>query len=70
VFLCILGGLIGLILVYIMMKVATAVTPMEFALSPLNIIIGVGTSVAVGIISGLIPAIQASKMDPVAAIRA
>jgi putative ABC transport system permease protein len=33
-------------------------------------LIGIGTSVFVGIVSGLIPAISASNLDPVIAIRA
>jgi putative ABC transport system permease protein len=34
-----------------------------------NIIIGIGTSVAIGIISGIVPAYSASRLDPVEAIR-
>lgn len=34
-----------------------------------NIIIGIGTSVGIGIISGIVPAYFASKLDPVEAIR-
>jgi len=34
-----------------------------------NIIIGIGTSVGIGMISGIVPAWFASKLDPVEAIR-
>ena len=38
-------------------------------LSLKNISLGVGISVFIGILAGLIPALQAAKMDPVEAIR-
>jgi putative ABC transport system permease protein len=38
-------------------------------LSAKNISIGVSLSVFIGILAGLIPAIQAARMDPVEAIR-
>jgi putative ABC transport system permease protein len=34
-----------------------------------NIILGIGVSSVIGLISGLMPAIQASKLDPVVAMR-
>ena len=41
----------------------------DIHLSMSNVLIGVVTSVIVGVLSGLIPAAQASRMDPVEAIR-
>ncbi len=69
IILCLLGGALGLLLVW---GIAAAVT--EFAefpifLSTKNIIIGVGVSVCTGVIAGLIPALIAALMDPVNAIR-
>lgn len=69
IILCILGGLFGLILVYLLAKAATSLSGFEFFLSQSSIIIGVSVSLIIGIISGLIPAVQASKMDPVEAMR-
>lgn len=69
IILCLLGGLIGLLLVYggtFLVKWAWDVT---IVLYLKNIIIGIGTSVAIGIISGIIPAYSASRLDPVEAIR-
>jgi putative ABC transport system permease protein len=69
IILCIIGGTIGLILVFVILKAVTAISKFEMGLSIVNIIIGVGVSVIVGIIAGVIPAVKASKMDPVEAIR-
>lgn len=69
IILCVLGGFIGLGLVYLLAKAATAATDFEFFLSQGSMIIGVSVSVIIGIIAGLIPAIQAAKMDPVEAMR-
>lgn len=69
VILCILGGIVGLLLVFALAKVATGVSGFEFFLSQSSIIIGVSVSIIIGIISGLIPALQASRMDPVEAMR-
>jgi putative ABC transport system permease protein len=69
VILCIIGGTVGLLLVFVILKAVTAISKFEMGLSIVNIIIGVGVSVIVGIIAGVIPAVKASKMDPVEAIR-
>ncbi|MCC6816402.1 MAG: ABC transporter permease [Saprospiraceae bacterium] len=69
IILCILGGILGIIIVGVMMFVLTKVIEFEMYLSWTNIILGVGLSVFVGLLSGLLPAISASRMDPVEAIR-
>lgn len=64
------GGLVGLIMVFAMIKVVSEVAEFDFYLSFLNTVLGVGLSVLIGILSGVIPAYRASRMDPVEAIRA
>ncbi len=70
VILCVIGGVMGLVTVFGVLKVLSSVTPFAMELSLSNAAFGVLTSIAVGIIAGIIPAFQASKMNPVDAIRA
>ncbi|MBL0118278.1 MAG: ABC transporter permease [Saprospiraceae bacterium] len=69
VVLCILGGILGLIFVFGVLKVASALTEFEMTLSISNILVGLVLSILVGILAGVIPAFNAAKMDPVEAIR-
>ena len=69
VLLCLLGGFLGLVLVYLASFVASYIFGYDIALSLNNIATGVGTSVVIGILAGSIPAYRAAKMDPVEAIR-
>lgn len=68
--LCLIGGLIGLVLVYGITKVASSAIDFDFTLSAGNILMGLIISASIGIISGFVPALQASRMNPVDAIRA
>ncbi len=70
VILSVIGGLIGLGLVFIVSVIASQFTgDFEFVLSLKNMIIGTSISAGIGLISGILPAISASKLDPVEAIR-
>jgi len=68
-FLCIIGGLIGLIAVYILTAIFSSFFTFKVFI-PANIIaLAVSICLLVGILAGIIPAFIAAKMDPVVAIR-
>jgi putative ABC transport system permease protein len=67
VFLSILGGAAGLLIVYLITFIPFG--SLEVVLSAKNIIIGLGVSSVIGILSGIIPAAAAARLDPVIAIR-
>ena len=69
VILCLIGGLIGIFLVWIIAIWLTKLLDFEFVLSFSNILLGSGLAVLIGLIAGILPAISASKLDPVEAIR-
>ncbi|PWA07945.1 ABC transporter permease [Flavobacterium laiguense] len=69
IILSVLGGVIGLFMVWIIALILTNVLEFEFVLGLGNILIGTGLAAVIGLISGILPAIAASKLDPVEAIR-
>ncbi|MEY3053309.1 MAG: hypothetical protein RLY31_3094, partial [Bacteroidota bacterium] len=69
VFLCVMGGLIGLALVYFVLLGLNDILPFQIYLDLSNMVSGLLISIVVGVLSGVIPALQASRMDPVVAIR-
>ncbi len=69
IMLCLVGGGLGLLLVYILSVLFNMLGVFPVALTMKNILIGLGVSTGVGIIAGFIPAYSASKLDPVVAIR-
>jgi len=70
VILAVVGGLVGLLLVWLGTMAASGMTEdFEFVLSPQNMFLGFSISSFIGLISGVIPALRASRLDPVEAIR-
>lgn len=69
IILCLIGGAIGLLIVWLLAMLLTNILDFEFVLSFSNVLIGTSLSIIVGLISGILPAISASKLDPVEAIR-
>lgn len=67
--LCIIGGLMGLALIWLALKGITSAIDFDLYLDAGNVVWGIGFSVITGVLSGLIPAFQAARMDPVEAIR-
>lgn len=70
VVLCILGGIAGLLLVMAMMYGLSQMSDsFKLYLSVNNAILGITLSTVIGVLAGMIPAMQASRMDPVEAMR-
>jgi putative ABC transport system permease protein len=67
VFLSLIGGATGIILVFFLSFVPLGT--LEIALSFGNILLGLGVSSIIGVVSGIVPATLAARMDPVEAIR-
>ncbi len=67
--LCIIGGLIGIIIVLLLSLILTYGMDFPVTLSPKNFTTGILISTFVGVLSGYIPARAASRLDPVVAIR-
>lgn len=69
IILSIIGGLIGMFLVWIIAMILSSALDFEFVLSTQNILLGSGLAAFIGLVAGIVPAISASKLDPVEAIR-
>jgi len=69
IILSVIGGIIGLFMVWIIAMILTKALEFEFVLGMGNILLGTGLAAIIGLISGILPAIAASKLDPVEAIR-
>lgn len=67
--LCLIGGLIGLLIIFLGIQVFNQFGFFTLILTYINVVFGVAISIFTGIISGLIPAFQASRMSPVEAMR-
>ncbi len=68
-FLSVMGGLVGLLIVFILTHVASSVIGFQLVLTLKNIMLGIGVSGFIGIVSGFVPAWSASRLDPVEAMR-
>ncbi len=66
--LSLIGGLIGLLIIYIGTYIAKANFDFEFILTAGNIATGLIISISIGLIAGLVPARSASRLDPVTAM--
>ncbi|WP_075349779.1 ABC transporter permease [Algoriphagus marinus] len=67
VFLSLIGGSTGIILVFFLSFIP--VGSLDIVLSFKNILLGLGVSSIIGVVSGIVPATLAARMDPVEAIR-
>ena len=68
VFLCLIGGAAGLLLVWLVTLVPQDALPLS--MSAARVMLGLLISVCIGIVAGIVPTVLAANLDPVIAIRA
>ena len=68
-FLCILGGAIGLLLVFILTKLISPSMGFPITISFNIFSTAISICIITGVLAGIIPAFIAARMDPVVAIR-
>jgi len=69
IFLSLMGGIVGLFIVFILSYIMTAVFDFNIMLNINNIILGISVSAIIGLFSGILPSWSASRLDPVEAMR-
>ncbi len=69
VLLCLMGGVIGLAIVFILAYISKTFFDLNIIVDIGKVILTIALSTAIGLISGFIPAFMASRLDPVEAIR-
>jgi putative ABC transport system permease protein len=69
IFLCLFGGGVGLFVIFLGTVGVNSATEFAVSLTLENVFWGLFISVSIGVISGIVPAIFASRLDPVEAIR-
>jgi putative ABC transport system permease protein len=69
VFLSLIGGIVGLVIVVLLVLIISNTTSFHLIITTQNVFLGIGVSAAIGLIAGIIPAFSASRLDPIEAMR-
>jgi putative ABC transport system permease protein len=67
--LCLIGGMIGLLIAFILTQVVSNAFELEASMPVFIVFAAMLVSLVVGVVSGILPAYRAAKMDPVEALR-
>ncbi len=68
-FLCVIGGIMGILFVWLLTLILNSVLPFTMHIAPGIILTAFTICIVLGIVSGIIPASIAARMNPVDAIR-
>ena len=63
------GGLVGILLGFLVAQAISMVTPLPARLEPWSVMLGIGITAAVGLGFGAFPAARAARLDPIEALR-
>ncbi len=69
VYLALGGGILGVLLGAMIAFIVAKVSPLPTLVRPMTVIAGLGVSVLTGVVAGIVPAIRASKLPPIDALR-
>ncbi|HEV2656223.1 MAG TPA: FtsX-like permease family protein, partial [Ktedonobacteraceae bacterium] len=69
ILLCLIGGLVGLLLGLLIGWGVTRASQLPFVVTPVTLLLPFGVSTGIAIAFGLYPAIRASHLDPIEALR-
>ena len=64
-----IGSMIGLVLGISFSQIAGAILNQNVPISLITVIIAFSVAIIVGIVSGIFPAVKATKLDPIEALR-
>lgn len=67
--LCLVGGVVGMLLGLLLGFAVTSATGLPFVVTATTIIMPFAVSAGIGVIFGLYPAVRASRLDPIVALR-
>ena len=67
--LCLIGGILGIFVGFLLGAIAASILGYSAAVPVAAIIVAVGFSMVIGIVFGLVPAVKASRLNPIEALR-
>jgi len=69
VFLSVMGGIVGLLIVYLLTFIVSSLFSFDLILTYGNVMLGLLVSAFIGLLSGFVPSWAAARLDPVEAMR-